>query len=328
MLEAWKLIGLPSETGARNVRIADSNHPLDFRMGRDNRGNFVFLLDVYEVPRTMPSFPKFAGIAINLEIPAPNRARLVFVLQDKTDFQNFALLCTSLMLATRSISSNRSSEGLTRTLEELRRWEEMLKRRRENRLTRIERIGLIGELLFLRDELLPRIGIGEALLAWVGQDKHEQDFVIGSTIFEVKTQVVTSDRMIGISSEDQLDAVQGKILICNQGIAPSPANASGSCTLNSLANELGFLARRESGAASDLFEIGLLRAGYESYPEYDEEIWTLVDRVFYEVRDEFPRIERKDLRTGVEQVRYKIRVSDCQPFTVDSETIFRELHHA
>ncbi len=258
MLEAWETLSPPTESGARNVLLADSSHPLDFRIGQDSRGHYVFLLDADRPAGGIPALPKVMGISIELEEPKAGRARLVLCLQDKADLRIFSHMCTGLMLATRSNAATRSSEGFVRTLEELHRWHEMLKRRLERRLTRSERIGLVGELLFLRDELLPRMGLTAALHAWTGHERHEQDFVVGSTIFEVKTQVVTADRMIAVSSEDQLDPVQGRILICNQGIAPAPKGAAGSCTLNSIAKELADLAKATGGAASDLLGIGYL----------------------------------------------------------------------
>ncbi|GFZ98716.1 hypothetical protein GCM10010923_03670 [Blastomonas marina] len=325
MLEAWESLSPPAESGARNVLLADSGHPLDFRIGQDSRGQYVFLLDADRPAGGIPKLPKVMGISIELEEPKAGRVRLVLGLQDKADLQIFSHMCAGLMLATRSNAATRSSEGFVRTLEELHRWHEMLKRRQDRRLTRSERIGLVGELLFLRDELLPRMGLIAGLHAWTGHERHEQDFVVGSTIFEVKTQVVTADRMISVSSEDQLDPRQGRILICNQGIAPAPEGAAGSCTLNSIAKELADLAKATGGGASDLLGIGYLGAGYEPHPEYEEETWTRVDRALYEVRDDFPRIERGELRPGVEQVRYRIRASDCQPYARDIEATFEEL---
>ncbi|WP_369408059.1 PD-(D/E)XK motif protein, partial [Pseudomonas sp. SWRI111] len=85
----------------------------------------------------------------------------------------------------------------------------MLSHRAGRLLSKSERIGLIGELLFLRDVLSDRVGWNAAIKCWNGPGGHEQDFVVAGSIFEVKTQVVTADRRIRISSEDQLDAVQG-----------------------------------------------------------------------------------------------------------------------
>ena len=325
MIEKWESIAPPAESGARNVLLADSNHPLDYRIGRDSFGRFLFLLDTKRPPGGLPRLPRLMGIKTELEEPKSKHIRLVLVLEDKSDLQNFSLMCTGLMIASRQLDSSKSSEGFLRTLDELHRWQEMLKRRRDKRLTRSERIGLVGELLFLRDQLAERMSLTAALNSWTGHERHEQDFVVGSTIFEVKTQIVTADRMISVASEDQLDPVQGRIFICNQGLATTPEGTIGASTLNALAIELAELVKGESGAASDLLEIGLLRAGYEPHPEYDDETWTLVDRVLYEVRDNFPRIERAELRLGVEQVRYKLRVAACIEFEVDINQTFEGL---
>jgi len=50
--------------------------------------------------------------------------------------------------------------------------------------------------------------------------------------------------------------------------------------------------------------------------------WVLVDRTYFEVGGDFPRIERSELRPGVEMVNYSIRVSDCVPYSVDADNAF------
>jgi len=325
MLADWQAIIPPQEPGARNVRLADSSHPLDFRIGRDDRARYLFQLDADDPGSTDQSLPRLSGIDCHLELLAGSRARLVLLLHHAADFRNFALMCTGLMLATDGMAPTNSGAGMLKTLEELHRWQEMLRRTRERLLSTSERIGLLGELLFLRDVVVPRTGYPVGLRSWNGPGGHEQDFVIGSTIFEVKTQVVTADRKIRISSEDQLDPVQGRIFICNQGIAPAPPSAANGRTLKSLAVEVREAAAAAGGGAPDLLEIALLEAGYEDRLEYDEESWILVDRALFEVNGDFPRIERRDLRAGVEMVKYSIRVSDCIPFTADLDQIMGEV---
>jgi hypothetical protein len=180
----------------------------------------------------------------------------------------------------------------------------------------------VGELLFLRDVLAERIGWKSAFKCWNGPGGDEQDFVLGSSIFEVKTQVITADRRIRISSEDQLDPVQGRIIICNQGIAPHAEGDPAGRTLNSLVSEVRLAAGAAGSGSAELLDIALLEARYDERPEYDEEIWVLVDRAYYEVKGNFPRIERGELRAGVDQVKYKIRVSDCASYIVDVDDAF------
>lgn len=323
MQNEWEAIVPPAEAGARNVRRADNGHPLDFRIGRDHRGRYVFQLDADIAEGHSLDTPKIAGIACDLETAGEGRSRLVLILNHAADFRNFVLMCSGLMIATADLTTGESHTGLIRSVEELHRWQEMLRRRRNRILTRSEIIGLVGELLFLRDVLAVRLGYGQAVRCWNGPEGHEQDFVVGSSIHEVKTQIVTADRRIRISSEDQLDPVQGRIFICNQGLAPVSDIEPNGRSLNSLVSEIREAAASAGGGSMELFEIALLAANYEERAEYEEETWLLVDRAWYEVSGDFPRIERGDLRPGVEAVTYSIRVSDCGGYVSDEEVAFR-----
>ena len=319
MLTDWEQISAASDPNARNVRLADSRHPLNFRIGRDFKGRYVFQLDAPCTQDLHSAVPRISGIECEIEEYASFSMRLSLTLNAQSDFPNFRLMCSGLMLATEGTEATDPSSGLLIVLEELHRWQDMLRHRRDRLLSRSEIIGLIGELLFLRDILCSRIGILAALRCWNGPDGHEQDFLFGGTIFEVKSQVVTADRRIQISSEDQLDPVQGRIIVVNQGLAPIPATDVMARSLNGLVRELRDLARNTGAASSDLFDIALLSASYDEREEYDEEFWVLVDRNFYEVKEGFPRIERAELRQGVEMVTYAIRVSDCQEYAIDIE---------
>lgn len=324
MLADWDEIAPAAEPGARNVRLADSDHPLDFRIGRDFRSRYVFQLDGDGSAGAGMSIPKLAGMECELEPLPGDRLRLTLTLGNGADFSNFRLMCTGLMLATEGFSPAHSEAGMIAAIEELHRWQEMLRRRRDSLLSRNEIIGLIGELHFLRDVLCPRFGILASLRFWNGPEGHEQDFVVGGAIFEVKTQVVTADRRIRISSEDQLDPVQGRIFICNQGVAPLPVSDPAARTLSALVAEVRSMAAALDVRATDLLDIALLEARYEDREEYDEEAWILVDRNLYAVTGEFPRIERADLRSGVEMVEYSIRIADCRQYAVDLDQTLAE----
>lgn len=323
MLSEWKKIVPPTDPGFYNIRLADSNHPLDFRIGRDFHGCFVFQLDVECSELSVLELPKMSAVTCEIHPVPPKRSRLVLSLRDAVDFQNFALMCKSLMLATDTLVPTQSGKGLELAIKEIHRWQEMLRHRADRLLSKEERIGLIGELLFLRDVLGQRLGWSAAVKCWNGPGGHEQDFVVAGTIFEIKTQVVTADRRIRISSEDQLDPVQGRIHLCNQGIAPLPPTAQAARTLNGLVSEIRDIFAKAGAGALELFEIALLEAGYQEQAEYNEEGWVLIDRIFYDVSGEFPRIERSDLRLGVEMVNYSVRVYDCTPFIISLDDAFR-----
>lgn len=181
-------------------------------------------------------------------------------------------------------------------------------------------MGLIGELLFLKDVLAPRMGLPFAIGAWRGPFGDEQDFAWAGTIVEVKTQGTSADRRLRISSEDQLDTSGSRIVICQQGVAVSSGDDDMAVSLNGLASML-FAAVENSPKARGKLALGLDAAGWREAPAYDDR-WMLVDRNYFEVVEGFPRIVRSDLRQGVEDVRYRIRVADCIPFRIDETSVF------
>lgn len=321
MLSEWQDIPAASDPAALNVRRADPHHPLDFRIGRDFRGRYVFQLEAaFDGADGSRPLPAPAGIEIVRDGLEGGRARLSLTLTDRTDFEIFRVLCADLLTVTQSIPAREDWRGMSIVLARLSRWQEVLARRRAGALTRNEIIGLFGELLFLRDLLVPRIGAAAAIASWRGPFGDEQDFAIGDTIFEVKTQGSSADRRLSISSEDQLDTSRSRIVLCQQGLAPAPPGDLAGRTLNQLVAEVRDLIREAGTGALDRLELALFESGWETRAEYDEDIWSLVDRVFYEVREGFPSIVRADLRPGVEEVRYRVRVADCLPFRIDTES--------
>lgn len=323
MLSEWPDIRASADADAIHVRRADAEHPLDFRMGRDARGRFVFQLDAAATPPLLArSLPTPAGIDVLRDQIGDEHLRLSLILADSADFDIFRLLCADLLELTAPLSHSDTERGMTLVLDRVDRWQDVLARRRAGILSRNEIIGLVGELLFLRDLLLPGMSAMAAVTSWRGPFGDEQDFAIADTIFEVKTQSSTADRRIQISSEDQLDTAQSRIIVCQQGIAPSHEGDAIGRSLNALVTEIRATIQSAGPAVADRLEIALFETGWELRPEYDGERWTLVDRTFYEVREGFPRIIRSDLAGGVEEVRYRIRVADCTDFRIDvDETI-------
>jgi hypothetical protein len=192
----------------------------------------------------------------------------------------------------------------------------MLRRRRDDVLSTPEIIGLGGELLFLRDEILTRTGSMEGVAAWRGAHRDEQDFAVGHWQIEVKTQLSTADQRFIIASESQLDTGTSRLLLCHQCVAATPATA-GSFTLNSLVDSLIRQFADESSPATDAFQVALEAWGYVRRDEYDQPAWLLTDRRLFEVSEDFPRITPKMLPNGVQRVSYEVLLRACEPFSVD-----------
>lgn len=312
----WSRIAPAAGPEADNVRRVDPAHPLDFFRGRDFSGRYLLSLSAeIDGGTALPGPPKLNGIDVTLERRPPASARLVLTLQDRTQFDIFRALCDHLMIATRDEPAGANGPGLRLVLQRLRDWHDMLRRRRDDLLSPQEIIGLSGELLFLRDQVLPRLPPAEAILSWRGAHRDEQDFAFGDWQVEVKTQLSTSDQRLLIASEAQLDAASGRLLLCHQCIATATAGRDGAFTLNSLVAGIEHQLVA-AGAARDAFEAALVAWRYVRRPEYDDGAWTLTLRRAYEVSEGFPCIVPAMLPDGVQNVTYQVRLSECEPFAV------------
>jgi hypothetical protein len=319
MLANWEGIPPPGDTSMLNVLRADPRHPLDFRIGRDARGRFAFQLEAQGMPLGTSAIESPAGMDLVLERIGDNQGRLTLLLHDREDFDIFRVLCGDLLDATRAIAHGDSLSAVNMLLGRLDQWQKVLARRRQGRLTQNEEMGLVGELMFLRDVLLKRNGIAPAITAWRGPYGDEQDFAVASAIIEVKTQGTTSDSWISVSSEDQLDISSGSIFLCHQCIAAS-TSVEHSETLDGLIGEL-LTASASLPVSNSLLRTGLDAAGWTEGAGYDKG-WRLEDRSFYRVEDGFPSIVRTDLRAGIARVRYQIAVAACHPFRVEETALF------
>ncbi len=317
--DPWHDIEVPRHQESLNVRRADVEHVLDYWFGRDVLGRYVFCFDsCAPVPRSS-SVPKPAGIVVTTLAFGDAGCRLVLTLSDSEQFDIFRALCFDLMRSTAGLSGSDGEAGLAITLNRLWRWQNLLARARNELLTTSQVLGLVGELLVLRDLLLPRMSVFDAVQSWRGPYGDEQDFLLARSMIEVKTQLSTSDRYLSVSSEEQLDTASGRILICHQTLDVPADEAGGAVSLNGLVSSLAVPMATGDPAAADLFQTALVEVGYQRREEYGRPYWLLNGRTLYDVRDRFPRITPSMLSSGIHRVRYRIAVQACSEFEIDEK---------
>lgn len=310
---------------ADNVRRVGPDHPLDLYRGRDFAGRFLLALTADVTGPPLPEAPRLNGIDVELENGPGARTRLVIRLQDTAQADIFRYICDHLTTTTRTCPTGANEAGLRLILRRLRHWHDLLRRRRDHLLSPQELIGLTGELLFLRDRLLPALPAHPAIQAWRGGHQEEQDFALGRWQIEMKTQRATADQRLLISSEAQLDAANGILLLCHQRLADASPTEPGAVTLNGLVEAIRETLTDAGDATLDVFDQGLDAWRYGPRPEYDEDWWLLTGRDLYEVRDGFPRLTPDRLPPGVQNVHYEVRLSECLPYRVDLEATLTEV---
>jgi hypothetical protein len=324
MSDQWSDIPSSSHPGIDNVRRVETRYPLDFRRGRDFHGRHILVLEGMADKARLPVTPKLGGINVSRAFDAAGTCKLVLTLLDPAYLEIFRTLCHDLLSTTSRLTRGDNSKGLIIVLERLIRWQELLRRRQGEILTKQEIIGLVGELLFLRDIVLPATGPA-GISAWRGPFGDEQDFVHGDWIIEAKTQLNTADQRMQISSEAQLDTSSGNILVCHQTLGASSADNSVSRSLNDLVDEVRLaLGTNHTSAVLD-FELALIEAKYAKQPDYDYDRWVLSSRRTFAVANGFPRITPAMLGNGVERVTYHIRLEACKPFEIDIDAAMEQV---
>jgi len=233
----------------------------------------------------------------------------------------FRALCADLVQATESVPPREDDMAATIITQRLWRWQELLRRRSARTLSYSERLGLFGELLVLGEWVTGILTLGQAVRTWRGPDKDQQDFLLAGGLLEVKSQLATADRGVRIASEHQLDEISGRIWLCHQRFNAGTEQTQSARTLNEAVAVLRAKLEDEDALAPEIFEARLIEAGYVQREEYDADSWRLATRVFYEVRGGFPRIRSADLRPGVENVSYSIRLTECEPYRVSEEDV-------
>lgn len=318
----WSDIGTTS--GSRTERRADPAHPLDFFRARSEKGNYMLVLKGDELPENR-RLPILGGIEICLEHNEGRSDELILELLESEQKSIFRALVADILLATKDVIPGDNAAGAARVLTRIERWQDLLKKRRNQVLSRQAIIGLFGELHFLKERVLPRMQPTEAVSAWRGPHGEEQDFAIGGWIIELKTQLSTADQFLKISSEAQLDTASGPIVLCHQNIASTPSGDGEALSLNSIVEEIRKELLNRGASALDIFEAGLIAACYETRKEYDEDSWTLVKADFYEIGKDFPRLVPDTIPAGVQRVSYRIIPAACSEFQRDKAWLNGEL---
>ena len=325
MADQWSDIPRPDHPGLETERRAYSRHPLDFFRGRDFHGRYVFWLESTLERTSISDLPILSEIDATVTERSPGRCRLALTLMNSDHKDLFGALCANLMHATRGLPRGHNEHGIAVVVDQLKRWQELLRRCRDDILTRSKIIGLVGELLFLRDRVLERFQPLDAVVSWRGPYGDEQDFVFGTQVVEVKTQIASADRRVRISSEDQLDTHVHKITLVHQTLGPVDREDAAARTLNQLITELSSTFTDHNIIAADLFRSALIEAGWRERPEYDATAWVCAGTAFYDVCEGFPRIVPSDLPTGVERVSYALQLEKCSEYVIDENEAKRRI---
>lgn len=204
----------------------------------------------------------------------------------------------------------------------LARWQDLFQSLSREGLGDRERRGLVGELLVLRDDLLPRLHPDAAVDSWTGPLKRNQDFQLPHVALEIKATTGLHPQGFVVNNERELDE-QGTGHLNLVHVSLDERLGGDGFSLLDLALEVEarlsphplaqktFLAR--------LARVGFLKPHAHLYGEPHYEVRAIR---YYDVGGAFPRIVEGDLREGVGQVGYRVSLAACAKFETQRDYVY------
>jgi hypothetical protein len=318
--DPWAEIGPASENGLVSARRAAAGGKWSFFWARDNDSRCLLLLKHSPAVSLGQKLPELKGLELVRVVEGHGDGILVLRLLDASLREPFLTLCRDVIAAAEAQKDEVSAvaAAVARTW----RWHYLLRGGRR-RLTAEQQKGLIGELLTLRDLIMPKFGPRVSIEAWRGPLGAAQDFRVGEIAIECKARLGAQLGYLAISSEHQLDdAGMDALFLRILYIEGAQPEAAGAFTLPSLIEEITEKITRTEQAALDLFLGRLDAAGLRLEEDYSGDFWALGPVTMVAVTDGFPRLIPTTLPVGISAVSYSLAVSACQHFLLDDHSIW------
>ncbi len=296
------------------ARRIDHEHPLDLFWARDHLGHYLFVYEFLSQRVERHVLPELTGIRAVLRSTdtETSKQRLILALTERGNWEIFFSLCTDLILATRELKD--ANTGLAVVLRRLARWQEFLKKAHTNLLSEDAIKGLMGELIFIWEHLIPRFGAAQSIQFWQGPIGLPQDFNVNSSAIEVKCQSGVTLPTVRISSPDQLSPQLPEMYLCVYTLGRTVPTQEQALNLPLLTGRIRDKLQEAGGGQLERFNDLLYSIGYLDIERYIEYSYLCVSETMFSVVEGFPRICSEDLHPGIVKCSYTISLSDCEPF--------------
>lgn len=282
----------------------DAEHLLELHIGLDEQCRKSIELRANFMPR------KITGTS-SLEVNQYKKDEyntIRFSLIDDEICGLFYTFCNDLVEQTRTIKEK--SEGYTLICNRFFQWKKLFVSSKKSLLTEPEIMGLIGEILFLK-ELIEQIGENEALKGWSGQELTHKDFSYKNTWYEVKS-VSRGKQSVKISSLEQLESDKtGELVVYS---LEKMSEAYNGISLNNLIMDT--TKKFNSVENADDFVSKIALHGYEFNTYYDQFVYEISNRTKYIVNEKFPKLTKGSVPVQIVKASYEILLAEIRDFEI------------
>ncbi len=278
--------------------------PLECHIGYDEKLRRTLLILSRHETKIPPSSKT---VEINQRKRKDGRFNLSLSLISENETAVFVEMCRDLL----SFSENAQdeSEALKKFWQRYKHWQNLFAAAQNNLLSDEKQRGLIGELLFLREQISNGRPLKESVAGWLGSLKEHQDFSYPEGWFEIKTVSEQAEK-VRIPSLEQLSLETiGELVVYRLAKTSGAVEAFNleNFTLNSLVKNLSELLIKNP-AAAQRFEVLLFQTGYVEREEYGEQSYRLAEAMKFTVDENFPRLTRNNLPPAIVEASYSLNL--------------------
>lgn len=284
---------------ADTFRRVDPEHQLDIFVGY-NSSSFPTLLVLGTDCVDAKLLHETNSIKIQNVTFSDNRKALAFSYTQMPCNSIFLRLCFDMLEASRNAQGN---QMYLKLVQRYIAWYNMFTGKKSDLLTKEQQKGLCGELLFL-ERKIAELSPVEALTAWQGPHRADQDFVFSDSWAEIKS-IKLSAASVTISSLEQLQLESPGTLVVYKMEDTTPEDQE-RFSLHMLVERITETIA-ESADAILLFNEKLYFAGYDSEEKaYQQTFFALREQFIYAVKDNFPRLTQNNTPAEIVKAEYQI----------------------
>lgn len=293
-----------NEKKTRTFRRIDGEHQLDIFLGYNEEGKPTMIAIVGGKEVTIESS---RSIEVKLFKRDDLRLSISFSLLDISMEAIFYKFCEDIIESSRNINK---LNALNYIVGRWNSWRLMFKKNVNELLNENQISGLLGELIFLKEYMIPKYGESVAIKSWMGPEKSHKDFEVEDTWYEVKT-IRNGVLTIKISSVEQLDSENlGYLNVVI--LEKTNDKCRESVSLNSYINRLQQMLGEFENEL--IFRNKLGQAGYCYDEEYDRYNYRFIENKRYTVNENFPRIKKENLSNAIVKASYDILINEIQEY--------------
>lgn len=300
-----------SEGAGSGLILLPAAAPIPIYYGIGGHGYFRLAFLVNTLP---PEFPSTRAIKVSVVDEGDTSHWVFFDLVEASARAVYFTFCDDLVRVLEKATVKDDESALIILKNRFLAWRKMFRQERSG-LSEEQIIGLLGELYFLHEFMIPEFGAAAAVSAWSGIDGLSKDFAIGDKWYEIKTASVNANT-VKINSLTQLSSETAGALVVVRYEAMADSYDDPNCSVYKVFRAI--MSEIDDDEVRAAFISKLISFGFDVTTDAEGHKFRITEMSKYRVDDKFPRIQDKDItRKEIDKVTYCLIINSLEDFKFD-----------